>query len=130
MKKLFAVACFLVPSLAFAQALPNINTAIVRYNSQKASTKPDGELKIQIDAIDKEMAEARRLGHNGELRKLVAKGMSLLNGAAWTPALEYRNSLVIRSERTVVDSDAPYEARLEQIYKPAIELTPAMTAKV
>ena len=129
-KRILIVAGLLVPSLAFGQALPNISSAIVRYNTLKATAKPEGELKAQIDAVDKEIAEARRTGQNGELRRLIAKGVSLLNGAPWTPALEYRTSLVIRSERTLIDSEMPYEARLEQIYKPGIELSPAITAKV
>ena len=37
-------------------------------------------------------------------------------------------SLVLRTERTVVDSSAPYALRLEQIYRPAIDLTPALAA--
>ena len=73
----------------------------------------------------------RRVRANvGEARRQLAKGMALLAGTPWTPALDYQNSLVIRSERTIVDSSEPYAARLEQIYRPAIELTPALTARV
>ena len=53
--------------------------------------------------------------------------MALLDGTPWTPALDFQNSLALRSERTVVDSSVPYAMRLEQIYSPAIELTPALT---
>ena len=50
---------------ALAQALPNINLLVVRYNSEKASVKPDGELKAQLDEVDKAVAEARRSGEPG-----------------------------------------------------------------
>jgi hypothetical protein len=89
-----------------------------------------GELKAQIDAVDKAIAEASRLGQTGEVRRQIAKGLALLNGTAWTPALDYQNSLALRTDRIVVDSLLPYTVRLEQIYTPSIELSPAMTAKV
>ncbi len=120
----------LVPSIAFAQALTNLNSLSVRYNSQKTSAKPDGELKAQLDEVDKAIAEARRTGNNGELRRQFAKGMALLSNEPWTPATDFRNSLVLRAERTVADSTQPLALRLEQIYRPAIDLTPALTAKV
>lgn len=129
--RIFAiVAVLLIPSLAAAQALPNISTLQVRYNTRKTTVKPDGELKAQIDAVDKELAAANKQGRLGEVRRQIAKGMTLLDGTPWTPALDYQNSLALRSERTVVDSSVTYALRLEQIYSPSIELTPALTAKV
>ena len=115
---------------AAAQALPGLSSLRVTYNTRKAMAKPEGELKAQLDAVDKEYAAAARAGDLGEARRQIAKGLALLAGSAWTPALDYQHSLVIRSERTVVDSSEPYVARLEQIYKPAIDLTPAITARV
>ena len=120
----------LTPSMVAAQALPNISSLSVRYNTRKATVKPDGELKAQIDAVDREMAAANKQGRIGEVRRQIAKGMALLDGIAWTPALDFQNSLALRSERTVADSSVPYAMRLEQIYSPSIELTPALSAKV
>ncbi|HYE89017.1 MAG TPA: alpha/beta fold hydrolase, partial [Vicinamibacterales bacterium] len=102
----------------------------VRYNSEKTSAKPEGELKAQLDDVDKALAEARRAGNFAEVRRQLARGMTLLSGQPWTPQLDYRSSLVLRSERTVVDSTLPYALRLEQIYRPAIELTPALTTRL
>ena len=124
------IVLLLVPATAWAQALPNISSLSVRYNTRKATVKPEGELKVQIEAVDKEIAAANRAGRTGEVRRQIAKGMTLLDGTPWTPALDFQNSLALRSERTVVDSSATYALRLEQIYSPAIELTPALTAKV
>src|SRR5687768_5353048 len=115
---------------AFGQALPNINSLSVRYNSQKTAAKAEGELKAQLDEVDKAVAEARRTGNTAELRRQFARGFAILNKDAWTPALDYRHSLVLRSDRTVIDSSALYAFRIEQIYRPAIELTPALSAKV
>lgn len=123
-------AFLLIPAVGFAQALPNINLLSVRYNSQRTAAKPEGELKVQIDEVDKAIADARRTGNAAEMRRQIARGMTLLNKGGWTPALDYRHSLVVRSERTVVDSSMPYAFRIEQIYRPAIELTPALSTRV
>jgi predicted esterase len=131
MNRVISVALLVVlPSLAFAQALPNLSLLSVRYNSLKTSAKPDGELKAQLDEVDKAIAEARRAGNTGELRRMFAKGFALLAKEEWTPARDYRASLVLRSERTVIDSTVPYAFRLEQIYRPSIELGAALAAKV
>lgn len=130
MRNTIVAIALLCPSLAFAQALPNINSLSVRYNSLKTAAKADGELKAQLDEVDKAVSEARRAGNTAEMRRQLAKGMTLLNKDTWTPALDYRHSLVVRSDRTVIDSLAPYAFRIEQIYRPAIELTPALSTKV
>ena len=64
-----------------AQAPPNLASARVRYNSLKNSVKPDGELKAQIDAIDKEIAEALRLGQTSQVRRLHRQRHSALGQA-------------------------------------------------
>ena len=134
MTKPFALTLMVVlavwPAAAAAQALPGLGSLRVMYNTRKATAKPDGELKARIDAVDREIAAAVQAGDMGEARRQLARGMALLSGTAWTPALDYQNSLVIRTERTVIDSSEAYAARLEQIYKPAIELSPAITARV
>ena len=129
-RTILALALTLAPTWALAQALPNISTTIVRYNTRKATVKPQGELKAQIDAVDQEIAEANRLGRIGEVRRQIARGLALLDGTPWTAALDFQNSLALRSERTLIDSAVSYTLRLEQIYSPSIELTPAISAKV
>lgn len=124
------LAALVVPELAFAQALPNVNLTRVLYNTRKATVNPQGELKAQVDAVDAAIAEATRLGQTGEVRRQIARGLTLLDGRAWTPALDFQHSLVLRSERTVVDASAPHAVRLEQIYRPAIELTTALSVEM
>jgi poly(3-hydroxybutyrate) depolymerase len=120
----------LVPMIASAQALTSLASVRVGYATRKNTVKPQGELKSQIDALDAQIAEASRLGKNGELRRLFAKGMALLNGRPWTEAVEFSNSLVLRTNRVVVDSSKPYLVRLEQIYTPSINLEHPLTARV
>jgi predicted esterase len=123
------LACWPV-GLVYAQALPSLSSLQVRYSALKNAAKAEGELKAQLDEVDKTLADARRSGNSSEVRRQLAKGMALLDKQSWTPQLDYRASLVLRSERTVIDSSAPYALRLEQLHRPAIDLTPALTAKV
>lgn len=132
---LVASACLslgaLIPATAVAQALTSLASVRVGYTTRKNTVKPQGELKAQIDALDAQIAEATRLGRSGELRRLFAKGLALLNnGDPWTEAYEYSRSLVLRSPRVVVDSAKPYEVRLEQIYAPSLVLQNTLTAHV
>ena len=123
-----ATLCALVPAAAFPQALTSLASVRVGYTTRKNTVKPQGELKAQIDAIDAQIAEANRLGRTGELRRLYAKGLSLLNGRPWTDAADYSASLVLRSTRVVVDSSKPYTVRLEQIYAPSLALQNGVSA--
>jgi poly(3-hydroxybutyrate) depolymerase len=112
-----------------AQAAPNLAVARVRYNSLKNTTKPDGDLKVQIDAIDRELAEATRLGRTGDVRRLLLKGTTLLNGRPWTELDEFDASLVLRTDRVFVDASKPWQVRLEQTFLPGIELTAPLTVR-
>jgi len=125
---LFAAALILATLPALAQARRNLALARVSYNTRKAIVKPQGELKDKIDAIDKELAEMSRLGRTGEVRHLLAKGITLLSGKEWDSTQEFSNSLVSRAEAVWVDSSKPYSIRVEQIYQPKVEITSSLTA--
>ena len=114
--------CALVPGSVRAQALTSLSSVRVGYTTRKNTVKPQGELKAQIDALDAQIAEATRLGKTGELRRLFAKGIALLNGTPWTDTLDYSRSLVLRAPRVIVDSSRPYTVRLEQIYASSLAL--------
>src|SRR2546429_1021592 len=92
---LVGVLCALVPAAAFPQALTSIASVRVGYTTRKNTVKPQGELKAQIDALDAQIAEATRLGKTGELRRLFAKGVSLLNNRPWTDQVDYKHSIVL-----------------------------------
>src|SRR3954449_9502998 len=122
--------CSFLPAPAGAQALTSLASVRVGYTTRKNTVKPQGELKAQIDALDAQIADANRLGRTGEVRRLYAKGMALLNGRAWTDAADYSASLVLRSARVVIDSSKPYTVRLEQIYAPSLPLQNTVSAHV
>jgi len=125
---LAAAFALIVPVTASPQALTNLSSLRVGYNTRKATVRPEGELKTQIDAVDAALLEATRLGRTGEIRRLLAKGTLLLNGRPWTDETDYASSLVIRTDKVVADSSKPYNARLEQIYSPSIQLERPLTA--
>jgi len=127
---LIALLSILVPAVATPQALTSLASLRVGYNTRKTNVQPQGDLKAQIDALDKQIADATRLGRSGELRRLFVKGTTLLSGRPWTDELDFATSLVLRSERIVADSVKPYTARLEQLYGPSIELQRTLTARV
>jgi poly(3-hydroxybutyrate) depolymerase len=125
-----ALLCTLAPAAAFPQALTSLSSLRVGYNTRKATVQPEGELKAQIDAVDRDLAEATRLGKTSEMRRLLAKGTTLLACRPWTDVTDYANSLVIRTDRLVVDSSKRYPVRLEQIYSPSIQLERSLQARV
>jgi poly(3-hydroxybutyrate) depolymerase len=125
-----AVAIALLPVTAVAQALPSLTSLWVRYNTRKNTAKPAGELKAQLASLDRELAEASRLGQSSESRRLLAKGMTLLDGKPWTDAADFAASLVVRTDRVIIDSGKPGSFRIEQLYRPAIQLTRALSARV
>jgi predicted peptidase len=117
-------------TIAFAQARDTVNGLRSRYNTVKSRTKPEGELKRQIESLDAEIAKAYKLGRSGEIRRLYAKGFALMGGQAWTAELDFASSLALRSERVFVDAAQPVSLRLEQIYSPVIELTAPLTVSI
>lgn len=126
---LILIALVATPSIAFAQAQTSLSSLRVGYNTRKATVKPQGELKAQIDAIDRELAEATRSGRTGDVRRLLAKGTTILSGRTWTPDLEFTTSVVVRTEDVVVDAGRPWAIRLEQIYAPTTVLERPLTAR-
>jgi poly(3-hydroxybutyrate) depolymerase len=121
---------FLAAPAARPQALTSLSSVRVGYTTRKNAVKPEGELKAQIDALDAQIAEAARFGRGGELRRLYAKGVTLLNGRPWTDEADFAASLVVRTPAVVADSTKPFVFRLEQIYSPSLNLEHALTAKV
>src|SRR5947208_1758080 len=124
---LIACICALVPATALPQALTSLASVRVGYATRKNTANPKGDLKAQVATLDAQIAEAARLGKNGELRRLYAKGNTLLAGRAWTDVLDYANSLVVRTEYVIADSTKPISVRLEQIYPPSIKLEHTLT---
>src|SRR5262249_6599866 len=115
---------------SFPQALTNLSSVRVGYTTRKNTVKPQGELKAQLDALEAQIAEAGRLGQNGEVRRLYAQGLTLLANRPWTDAPDFNASLALRTDHVVADSSRPYPVRLAQMYAPAIELASPLRAHV
>ena len=105
---LVAVLCAVTPGAALAQALTSLASVRVGYVTRKNTVKPQGELKAQIDALDAQIAEAARLGRNGELRRLYAKGSRCSRAGRGPMRRTSRTLSCCASPRVVVDSAQPY----------------------
>lgn len=125
---IFFLALF--STVALPQSLPNLALTRLNYTVTKRRVNPEGELKQKIDSADKELAEATRLGKTAEVRRLLAKGLTLLAGKDWTDVLDFSGSLVLRSDHLFVDSAKPATVRLEQIYSPLLQLESPLSARI
>jgi len=114
---------------ATAQALPSLQSVSVSYNTRKATVRPTGPLLDEIREIDAALVTARQRGATGEQRRLYAKGMLRLSGQPWTPEVDFARSLVLRTDRLVVDPATPWVLRVEQIYAPDIALSQSLSAE-
>jgi predicted esterase len=129
-RRLIAIAFLAsLSTLTFSQSLPNLALTRLNYTVTKRRVNPQGELKQKIDAVDKDLAEATRLGRTAEVRRQIAKGLSLLAGKDWTDQLDFAGSLVLRSEHLFVDSAKPTTVRLEQIYSPSLALEQPLSVR-
>src|SRR2546421_2804587 len=99
MKLRFALTAIIFSALfstfAWAQSLPNLALSRLNYTVTKRRVVPQGELKAKIDAVDTDLATATQLGKVGEVRRQVAKGLTLLAGKEWTEVLDFNSSLVL-----------------------------------
>lgn len=118
----------LVPALVQSQALTSITSLYVGYNTRKVTVRPTGVLKARIDSVDRALQVANQYGRTSEVRRLLAKGTTLLANREWTDVADYNASLLLRTDRVVVESQKPYGVRLEQLYAPDIALTRSLTA--
>jgi poly(3-hydroxybutyrate) depolymerase len=119
-----------VPRVAQPQTQVEFSLAQARYNGLKASAKPEGDLRREIDVIDQAVAEALRLDRRADAMRLFARGTARLSGEPWTDVLDYAASVVLRADRLFVDSSSPFTVRLEQFYASSLALTAPLTAHV
>lgn len=117
------------PSSVRAQAQTNITSLYVGYSSRKVTVNPTGELKARIDSVDRDLQVASRLGQSGQVRRLLAKGTTLLAGRTWSDTTDFATSLLLRTDHSLTDPATPLLVRLEQMYSPSLALTRALRAR-
>ena len=128
---LMAIATpLLLPQRVQAQAQTSLLSLQVSYSTRKAVAKPTGELAARLDSVDAAFIVANRAGNMGEARRQLAKGAALLAGRAWTDSADFSTSLLLRSDRVVIDSRQPYALRIEQQYKPTVAVGKSTSARV
>lgn len=120
----------LFPASVHAQAQTSLLSVSVAYNTRKAVANPMGELKARIDSLDAEILAANRAGKTSEMRRLYAKGTTLLAGRIWSDSLDLSTSLLLRTDRVIIDPTQPYTLRLAQQYKASAPIPGNTLARV
>ena len=128
LRRAVLLGALLLPATASAQALTSLTSVYVTYITRKATANPTGELKARLDSVDRDLVGAYQFGRAAEIRRLFAKGLTLLAGKPWSDVADFNASLLLRSDRTVIDSRRPYTVRVEQMYAPTINLPGALRA--
>ena len=118
------------PAVLHAQALTNLTSLLVAYNSRKVVANPTGELKARLDSLERDLFAFNRAGDTAQVRRLFAKGNALLSNIAWTDTLDFAASLLIRTDRAIVESQQPWSVRLQEMYQPTFVLAHAPTVRV
>ena len=127
---LAALAAASLPTAASAQMLPSIASVQDSYSRLKIAAKPGDDLKRDLEAIDRAVADAVRFGRLGEARRLLAKGAALASGTGWTDVDDFANSIVLRTDRLIADPIRPLALRVEQIYGSTLILPGALSARM
>jgi predicted esterase len=119
-----------LPHIAWAQAQTSILSLSVAYNTRKIVANPTGSLKARLDSLDANVSAANRAGNIAEVRRLLAKGNTLLAGREWTDSADYSTSLLLRSDFVIIESQLPYVLRIAQQYQPTRANSGAASAQV
>lgn len=120
----------LLPQYAAAEALPSLSMLNLIYRMSKARIDSDEALKAQLDDVDAQQMQAWRAGRLGEVRRQLARGMSLANGRGWSDAQDFSASLVVRTDQAFVDPARPVMLRLEQIFPSTLAREGRFTVQV
>ena len=110
------LAVLVATSALLAQARVDVGTLMVRYRAQKRIKQPDGELLKALEALEQQALAYYSRGKTGEIRRLLGKGLRLLNGKEWNQQTDFLNSLTLRTDMTVCDPNKRLIGRVAQVY--------------
>ena len=89
-----------------AEAPPSVAVLSLFYNGMKARVA-DEATRTKLAIIDVAIGEAYRSGNNGEVRRHLSRGLSLVTGRAWGAQQEYEESLTARTDDAFIDPVSP-----------------------
>ncbi|MBM3729064.1 MAG: hypothetical protein FJW40_27015 [Acidobacteria bacterium] len=112
------IGSMLIASLVFVLALDSgtVLRTLVGYNTSKASLPLSEEQRKEADRLAAEAQKAGLAGNLGEAMRLLYRGMAVMNGAAWTPPLEFAASLEAKADHQVVRPGQTVSLSWSQIY--------------
>jgi len=104
-----------LPVTAAAESLPSLMMLNLFYTGMKGRVD-DEAVRKQIEEVDKALWTTFRSGRMGEIRRLLAQGMSLASGDGWSDRQDFDASLVARADTAFIDPSQPVMVRLSQIF--------------
>jgi len=117
-----------MPLPAAAEALPSLSMLNLIYRMSKANA---GEAaQSQLADVDSRLGAARAAGRTGEVRRQLARGMSLATTGTWSEAQDFAASLVVRTDHSYVDPGRPILLRLTQIFPSTLVSASRLTARL
>ena len=111
---LLVLGLFVTSTVAHAEALPSPTMLALFYRMAKANAKP--EAAEEIAAVDAALAEAQAAGRVGEVRRQLARGLTLARQMAWSDQADFDASLVARADETFADSARGVTVRVSQVF--------------
>lgn len=121
------IGSFTIP--AYADALPSLSMLGLFYSGAKSRISDDA-LKAKLADVDTKLWAAYRSGRTSEVRRELARGLSLAAGRGWSEEQDFDASLVVRTSNAFVDPTTPLIVRLEQIYPSTLIRTEKATGQV
>jgi len=109
-----AAALFLLLAVVDAGAV--LRTS-VSYNTQKASLPLSEEQRATADRLLLEARKASGAGKLPEAMRLLHQGMAVMQGAAWTPAVEFASSLEAKADHAVLKPGQTVAVSWSPIYQ-------------
>jgi predicted esterase len=140
-----AISALFIAVIAFAQGPPGqtpeqVAASLEQYQTvdglsrlartlrEKANVSET--VKAEADKLSAEAATYLNAGDNGEARRRLMHGLTLLRGMKWNEREQYVGSLTLHTDMIVADSSVPFVARLTQSYPAQYETSSGLQLRV
>ncbi len=95
---------------------PDTQTMVAPLRTLLRESPAAESVKAQVSELLGQAATLQNAGQVGEMRRVLARAITLLKDQSWGPAQEFAWSLALRPDRLVTEPAAPLIVRLSQFY--------------
>ncbi|MDA0791072.1 MAG: alpha/beta fold hydrolase [Proteobacteria bacterium] len=110
------IAAYGMVPASVADALPTIAMLNLMYNGAKGRSSADEALQETLADVDAKLRDGYASGRISEVRRQLARGISVGFGRGWSDEQDFNASLVARTDQAYVDPRRGTMVRLEQIF--------------